>query len=81
MKKVVSELSDNEINEIHKQIEEADEFNKKQPTFTNSLKDTKLAYTTHPQAIYTSRLLNFRNLPEPKNVGVNEFLEENYSGN
>ena len=24
---------------------------------------------THPQAIYTSRLLNFKNLPEPVNSG------------
>ncbi|EXX57582.1 hypothetical protein RirG_205840 [Rhizophagus irregularis DAOM 197198w] len=25
---------------------------------------------THPQAIYTSRLLNFKNLPEPVNLGA-----------
>ncbi|CAB5370697.1 unnamed protein product [Rhizophagus irregularis] len=25
---------------------------------------------THPQAIYTSRLLNFKNLPEPANSDV-----------
>ncbi|CAB5370665.1 unnamed protein product [Rhizophagus irregularis] len=25
---------------------------------------------THPQAIYTSRLLNFKNLPEPVNSGA-----------
>ncbi|RIA85952.1 hypothetical protein C1645_830018 [Glomus cerebriforme] len=29
---------------------------------------TELIYTTHPQAIYTSRLLNFNNLPEPRNA-------------
>ena len=41
--------------------------NKKQPqTFTKS--STELTYATHPQAIYTSRLLNFNNLPEPKNA-------------
>ncbi|PKC06446.1 hypothetical protein RhiirA5_419577 [Rhizophagus irregularis] len=27
-----------------------------------------LSYTTNPQAVYTSRLLNFKNLPEPKNA-------------
>ena len=26
-----------------------------------------LSYETHSEAIYTSRLLNFNNLPEPKN--------------
>jgi serine/threonine protein kinase len=67
-----------ENSEIHKQIKEVDEFNKKQPTFTNSLNDTELVYTTHPQAIYTSRLLNFKNLPEPKNADNNE---SDYSGN
>ena len=66
---------------IYKQVEEADEFNKKQPTFTNLLNDTELVYTTHPQAIYTSRLLNFKNLPEPKNADNNDSLEEDYSGN
>ena len=61
--------------EIYKQIKEADEFNKKQPTLTNTLSDSELTYTTHPQAIYTSRLLNFKNLPEPKNA------DADYSGN
>src|SRR5207248_8463398 len=27
----------------------------------------KTIHQTHPQAIYTSRLLNFKNLPEPEN--------------
>ncbi|CAB5350218.1 unnamed protein product [Rhizophagus irregularis] len=31
-----------------------------------------LSYTTHPQAVYTSRLLDFKNLPEPKNVDNND---------
>ena len=63
--------------EVNKQVEEADEFNKKRPTFTNSSNDTELTYTTHAQAIYTSRLLNFKNLPEPKNADDGE----DYSGN
>ena len=57
--------------EIKKQTNEVDEFNTTQPSFT--LSNTELKYTTHPQAIYTSRLLKFENLPEPKN--------EDYSGN
>ncbi|RIA84226.1 kinase-like domain-containing protein [Glomus cerebriforme] len=59
--------TDSEIYKIKKQIEETDEFNEKQPSFTKS-DNTELTYTTHPQAIYTSRLLNFNNLPEPKNA-------------
>ena len=31
-----------------------------------------ISYTTHPQAIYTSRLLDFKNLPEPKNADSND---------
>ena len=64
--------------EIYKQIKEADEF---EPTLINTLSDTELTYTTHPQAIYTSRLLNFKNLPEPKNADDDESLEKDYSGN
>ncbi|RIA86478.1 hypothetical protein C1645_329586 [Glomus cerebriforme] len=37
--------------EIHKQIEEADEFNKKQPYLTKSSFNTEPLYTTHPQAV------------------------------
>ena len=32
-----------------------------------SNKDKSKSIQTHPQAIYTSRLLNFKNLPEPVN--------------
>ena len=72
------EFFDKEENsEIRKQIKEADEFNKKQPTLTN-LSDTEFTYVTHPQAIYTSRLLNFKNLPEPKNANDGE---SDYFGN
>ena len=71
----------NSDSEICKQIKEVNEFNKKQPILTNSSNDTKLTYTTHPQAIYTSRLLNFKNLPEPKNADDGKSLEEDYSGN
>ncbi|RHZ47676.1 hypothetical protein Glove_574g26 [Diversispora epigaea] len=40
----------------------------------NSTTTTLLNYQTHPQTIYTSRLLNFSKLPKPKN-------EENFEGN
>ncbi|RIA86773.1 hypothetical protein C1645_828772 [Glomus cerebriforme] len=53
--------------EIYKQIVEANKINKKQASFTKS-DNTKLIYTTHQQAIFTSRLLNFNKLPKPKNA-------------
>ncbi|RHZ73049.1 hypothetical protein Glove_233g18 [Diversispora epigaea] len=34
---------------------------------TNTTTTTPLNYQTHPQAIYTSRLLDFSKLPKPKN--------------
>ncbi|RHZ83368.1 hypothetical protein Glove_97g56 [Diversispora epigaea] len=54
----------NNNNEITIQIKEAEEFSKNQ---TTEITPTPVNYKTHPQAIYTSRLLNFSNLPEPKN--------------
>ena len=53
---------------IHKQIKEADEINKQLSSSTASLFTSILSYTTHSQAVYTSRLLDFKNLPEPKNA-------------
>ncbi|UZO01368.1 uncharacterized protein OCT59_012469 [Rhizophagus irregularis] len=50
--------------EIQKQIKEADEINK---NLSNSIPSTSLSYKTHSEAIYTSRLLDFNNLPESKN--------------
>ncbi|GBC10260.1 hypothetical protein RclHR1_09490001 [Rhizophagus clarus] len=65
--------------ETEKQFSEAAKFNKEQPSSTNN--STELTYTTHPQAIYTSRLLKFNNLPEPTNADNtdNDCLEEDYS--
>ncbi|UZO01237.1 uncharacterized protein OCT59_012340 [Rhizophagus irregularis] len=53
--------------ELKKQIKEAEEINNSLPT--NSIPSTSLGltYETHSEAVYTSRLLNFNNLPEPKN--------------
>ncbi|CAB4438570.1 unnamed protein product [Rhizophagus irregularis] len=59
-------MSDNQTTKIKMQIEEADKVNKNSP---NSIPLTSLglSYKTHSEAIYTSRLLNYNNLPEPKN--------------
>ncbi|RGB27212.1 kinase-like domain-containing protein, partial [Rhizophagus diaphanus] len=62
---------------INKQINEADEINKKLSfsTVQSPLSSTNtLLYMTHPQAVYASKLLDFKNLPEPKNAD-NDDLE------
>ncbi len=47
---------------------EAEEFNESITLKLNtSLNISSPSYTTHPQAIYTSRLLDYKNLPEPQN--------------
>ena len=61
---------------INKQIKEADEINEKLPISSST---GVLSYTTHAQAVYTSRLLNFKNLPEPKNADDDSSVTE-YSG-
>ncbi|RIA81096.1 kinase-like domain-containing protein [Glomus cerebriforme] len=51
---------------IYSQIKECDKMSRKK--FKNRSSDNESKNSqTHPQAIYTSRLLNFKNLPEPEN--------------
>src|SRR6266498_5156923 len=77
---------DNQI-ELKKQIKEADEINNN--LSTNSaipLTNLSLSYETHSEAIYTSRLLDFNKLPEPKNSDDyykrnDNIISEEYSGN
>ncbi|RHZ77898.1 hypothetical protein Glove_169g68 [Diversispora epigaea] len=52
----------NKDSEIVIQIKKAEEFSANQES-TNTTTTTSLNYQTHPQAIYTSRLLNFSKLP------------------
>ncbi|UZO17049.1 uncharacterized protein OCT59_008412 [Rhizophagus irregularis] len=61
---------------ICEQVKEADETNKKSSSSVQSpiSSTSTLSYMTHPQAVYISRLLNFKNLPEPINAD-NEDLE------
>jgi serine/threonine protein kinase len=63
--------------EINNQIEEADEINEKLTTTSSLYTGITLSYTINSQAIYTSRILDFKNLPEPKN----DIDNEEYSGN
>ncbi|UZO01317.1 uncharacterized protein OCT59_012418 [Rhizophagus irregularis] len=60
------DLESTKYAEIKNQIKEAEIFNisSDSNTFSTSL---GLSYETHSEAIYTSRPLNFDNLPEPKN--------------
>ncbi|RHZ83872.1 hypothetical protein Glove_87g228 [Diversispora epigaea] len=55
--------------EIGIQIKKAEEFsaNQESTNTTATTTTTPLNYQTHPQAIYTSRLLNYSKLPKPKN--------------
>ena len=73
---IYQDLSLYRIPAFSEQIKEADEINKNLPS--SSSHTGTLSYTTHPQAIYTSRLLDFKNLPEPKNDNSDDLK---YSGN
>jgi len=61
-----SEIDNYEDSEICSQIKECDKTSESK--FKNRPNEDKFKkLQTHPQAIYTSRLLNFKNLPEPVN--------------
>ena len=68
---------------FYKQCKETEEFNKSVTSKSNaSLNISSPSYTTHPQAIYTSRLLDYRNLPEPQNSKeINNQFYAKFSGN
>src|SRR5581483_8215710 len=55
----------NELNEYGKYRKELEKLEELTYEYTETT-DTKL-FETHPQAIYTSRILNFSDLPEPVN--------------
>ncbi|POG69191.1 kinase-like domain-containing protein [Rhizophagus irregularis DAOM 181602=DAOM 197198] len=58
--------SNSQNSEIYFQIKECDKIRKEK--FKNRSNDDKSkSFKPHPQAIYTSRLLNFKNLPKPVN--------------
>ncbi|CAB4462724.1 unnamed protein product [Rhizophagus irregularis] len=60
--------NDDDDSEIKKQVEEAERINEKFTPTSLPYNGTTLSYTTNPQAVYTSRLLDFKDLPEPKNA-------------
>ncbi|RHZ73611.1 hypothetical protein Glove_230g43 [Diversispora epigaea] len=59
----------NKDSEIVIQIKKVEDFsaNKESTNATTTTTTTPLNYQTHPQAIYTNRLLNYSKLPKPKN--------------
>ncbi|RIA99713.1 kinase-like domain-containing protein [Glomus cerebriforme] len=62
----------NDISEIHFQINESEKIREKK--LKNRLKENNPRIIhIHPQAIYISRLLNFKDLPEPVNLDVSTF--------
>ncbi|RGB28690.1 kinase-like domain-containing protein [Rhizophagus diaphanus] len=65
-------IFDNKIDSvIYGQIKEADDINKKLSFSSPLISTGTISYMIHPQAVYTSRLLDFKNLPEPKNADNN----------
>uniref|UniRef100_U9U2Q3 Protein kinase domain-containing protein n=1 Tax=Rhizophagus irregularis (strain DAOM 181602 / DAOM 197198 / MUCL 43194) TaxID=747089 RepID=U9U2Q3_RHIID len=61
--------------ELRAQIKEADEINNNSSNSSITSANSFLSYNTHSEAIYTSRLLNYNNLPEPKNS--DDYYEQN----
>jgi serine/threonine protein kinase len=57
---------ENNQTELQRQIKETEEINSNLLT-ENTPTNLGLSYKTHSEAIYTSRLLDFNELPEPKN--------------
>ncbi|UZO14331.1 uncharacterized protein OCT59_005791 [Rhizophagus irregularis] len=73
---LLSDIRHNRVDSvIYKQVKETDDINKKLSFSSPLLKSTgTISYMTHPQAVYTSRLLNFKDLPEPTNADNNDDL-------
>ncbi|UZO01362.1 uncharacterized protein OCT59_012463 [Rhizophagus irregularis] len=58
---------DDKNTELQRQVEEADEINKNLSVSIVPSTSLRLSYNTHSEAVYSSRLLSYNNLPEPKN--------------
>jgi len=75
LKKWNDKLQD-EKTELYSQIKECDTI--RENKLKNSSSEEKSEnIQTHPQAIYTSRLLNFKNLPEP--VNSSDLSDDNHA--
>jgi serine/threonine protein kinase len=67
--------------EIYSQIKDCEEIRKNNKLKNKSLGNKHKNIQTHPQAIYTSRLLNFKNLPQPVNSSTDLQTYQYNSGN
>jgi serine/threonine protein kinase len=90
--KILNQLINNIRNqddlEFNKYINEEEQEIKNDflPNKISTITSSILSYKTHSEAIYTSRLLNFNNLPEPKNSDdyyerYDDIISIEYSGN
>ena len=72
-------ISYDDYSEIYSQVKECEKI-RENKLKNKSDKDKPKNIQTHPQAIYTSRLLNFKDLPEPVNSSesVNSSLNSLY---
>ncbi|CAB4420267.1 unnamed protein product [Rhizophagus irregularis] len=59
---------------IYGQVKEVDEINKKLSFSSPLISTSIISYMAHPQAVYASKLLDFKNLPEPKNADNDDDL-------
>ncbi|RGB40703.1 hypothetical protein C1646_687041, partial [Rhizophagus diaphanus] len=79
-----SEYSENcdisQNSEKYFQIKECDKI-REEKFKKRSNEDKSKSFITHPQAIYTSRLLNFKNLPKPVNSSDLSSLQFNSDAN
>ncbi|CAB4404800.1 unnamed protein product [Rhizophagus irregularis] len=72
-----SDIANDKVDSIiYGQVKEADDINKKLSFSSPLISTGTISYTTHPQAVYTSKLLDFKNLPEPINADNNDDLIE-----
>jgi serine/threonine protein kinase len=67
--------NDKQTVELQAQIKEADEINNNSLNSIMPSSDLGMSYNTHSEAIFTSRLLDFNNLPKPKNS--DDYYEQN----
>src|ERR1041384_2509907 len=75
------EVWHNKDTEFYRQYKEARKFNQSKSNIVSNIVSSS-SYETHPQAVYTSRPLDYKNLPEPQNSKeINIQFYTGFSGN
>jgi serine/threonine protein kinase len=67
VEEILCSWRDNRVEDLQKQIKESEEMNNKLLVCDIRSTNLGISYKTHSEAVYTSRLLSFDKLPEPKN--------------